>query len=94
MSGYVYILKSQNGTFYVGSTSDLERRLKQHRKGHTRTTKNRNILTMVFVQQFSNLLEARRIEKRIKNWKRKDYIEKIVKDGYIKAGRTPSSFNG
>ena len=84
MAGYVYILKSQKGIFYVGSTNDLKRRLDQHCGGHTRTTKNRNILKLVFTQEFADLPEARRIERKIKSWKRKDYIEKIVQDGYIK----------
>jgi hypothetical protein len=30
------------------------------------------------------LKEARYIELKIKNFKRRDYIEKILKDGYIK----------
>lgn len=94
MAGYVYILKSQKGTFYVGSTSDLEKRLRQHQGGHTQTTRNRNIFELVFAQEFVDLPEARRIERKIKSWKRKDYIEKIVRDGYIKAAGRPLSFNG
>ena len=57
MKAFVYILKSEIGSLYIGSTNDLKRRLKQHETGHTQTTRN---------------------------WKRKDYIEKIVRDGYIK----------
>ena len=81
---YVYILKSNKGNFYVGSTVNIKNRLKQHLGGHTQTTKNKKIYNLVFKQELSTLLEARRIERKIKNWKRKDYIEKILNDGYIK----------
>ncbi|MFA3783790.1 GIY-YIG nuclease family protein [Melioribacteraceae bacterium 4301-Me] len=37
---YTYILKSQfNGTYYKGSTSDLEKRLKFHNAGKSKYTK-------------------------------------------------------
>jgi len=39
---------------------------------------------LVFEQKYQTIEEARAVEKRIKNLKRKDYIEKIIKDGYIK----------
>ncbi|KKW02101.1 MAG: hypothetical protein UY52_C0024G0017 [Parcubacteria group bacterium GW2011_GWC2_49_9] len=38
---------------------------------------------LVLSQEYPTLVEARRIERRIKKFKRKDYIEKIVKDGFI-----------
>jgi len=39
---------------------------------------------LVFKQEFGSLAIARKIERKIKKLKRKDYIEKIVTDGYIK----------
>ena len=39
---------------------------------------------LVFKQEFDSLETARKIERKIKNLKRKDYIEKIINDGYIK----------
>jgi len=40
--------------------------------------------TLVLSQEYATLLEARKIENRLKKLKRKDYIEKIIIDGYIK----------
>ena len=84
MKAFVYILKSEIGSLYIGSTNDLKRRLKQHETGHTQTTRNWKIYELIFKQEYPNLLDARRMEKKMKNWKRKDYIEKIVRDGYNK----------
>ena len=84
MKSYVYILRDEKGRFYVGSTSDIQRRIKQHFAGHTQTTLNMREPKLVLSQEYENLETARRIERKIKKLKRKDYIEKIVKDGYIK----------
>ena len=83
MTGFVYILRDNN-KLYIGSTDNLKRRLRQHEIGHTQTTKNMNNPVLVFSQNFDSLKEARKIEAKIKKLKRKDYIEKIIKDGYIK----------
>ena len=84
MKAFVYILRDEKRKFYVGSTSDLERRLRQHEGKHTQTTKNMFNPKLVLKQEFPSLLVARKIEGRIKRLKRKDYIEKMVTDGYIK----------
>lgn len=84
MDAYVYILKGQNNKFYIGSTINLQRRLRQHELGHTQTTKNMKVITLVFNQKYTSLKQARIIERRIKNLKRRDYVEKIISDGYIK----------
>ncbi len=41
---------------------------------------------MVFKQELSTLKQAREIERKLKSWKRKDFVEKIIKDGIIKTG--------
>jgi putative endonuclease len=81
---FVYILKDKNGKFYIGSTSDILRRMKQHQYGHTQTTRRMNEPKLVFSQEYSTLIQARKVERRIKKLKRKDYIERIIKDGYIR----------
>lgn len=85
MSGYVYILKDEDGKFYIGSTNNLERRLLVHGRGHAKTTRRMNQPILVLSQEYTTLLEARKVELKLKKLKRKDYIEKIVADGYIKS---------
>jgi putative endonuclease len=84
MKGFVYILKDDKGKFYIGSTSDLERRMRQHKLGHTQTTNRMENPILILVQKYPSLKEAHKVELKIKKLKRRDYIEKIVKDGYIK----------
>jgi putative endonuclease len=81
MKNYLYILESENKRYYVGSTNNLERRLKQHQRGHTSTTLRMKNWILVFQQEYESLEKAREAEKVIKSWKRKDYITKIVNDG-------------
>mgnify|MGYP001618531377 FL=1 len=82
--GCVYILKDRNGKFYVGSTDNLERRLRQHKNGHTQTTKKMDNFEIILKQEYGSLNLARKIELKIKKLKRKDYIEKMINDGYIR----------
>lgn len=84
MKGFVYILKDQKNKFYIGSTTDIKRRFKQHQNKHTQTTDRMVNPEIVLVQEYDNLEIARKIERKIKKLKRKDYIEKMVRDGYIK----------
>jgi len=85
MKGFVYILQGSNkDKFYIGSTSDISRRIKQHTNGHTQTTRNMGKIDLVLVQEYNNLEIARKIERKIKKLKRKDYIQKMITEGKIK----------
>ena len=84
MTGYVYILQSEkNKRYYVGSTNDLERRIKEHQQGRSKYTSNNLPVKLVFSQQYSDLTLARNIEYKIKNYKSKVIIEKIINSGRI-----------
>lgn len=74
----------KNNTYYVGSTKDLKRRLSQHNSGNVLSTKYKKPYELVFYQEFSNIQIAKEVEYKIKNWKRRDFIEKIIKEGKIK----------
>jgi len=82
---YIYILKSRkNGNFYVGSTDNLDQRIKQHKAGQVHTTRRLLPVDVVFKQECEALDIAKKVERRIKRLKRRDYIQQIIKDGYIK----------
>ena len=70
--GFVYIMASQrNGTIYIGVTSDLPKRVWQHREGAIEGfTKETDCKILVWFQAFDDLQEARLRELQMKEWKR------------------------
>jgi putative endonuclease len=80
-SSYVYILASGlNGTLYVGVTSDLIKRIWQHREGLAEGfTKRYGIKDLVWYEIHSDITEAIRREKQIKKWDRAWKVELIQK---------------
>ena len=85
--GFVYLLRSlKNDKFYIGSTTDIKRRLHQHKIGNVKATVYLRPLKLELFQKFDTITSARTIEHRLKKLKRRDYIEKIIKDKYIKMG--------
>ncbi|MBI4094876.1 MAG: GIY-YIG nuclease family protein [Candidatus Liptonbacteria bacterium] len=69
---------------YVGSTTDLRSRFRHHRGGFTWSTKRFGELRLVFSQEFSTIEVARSVEKKLKKLKRRDYLEKIIKERKIR----------
>ena len=82
---YVYILEGlKDGRYYIGSALHLEKRIRHHKAGGTPTTRRFGGVNLVFAQEHRTLIEARRIEQKLKRLKRKDYLKKIIQDGYTK----------
>ncbi len=69
---YVYIMaKARNSTFYVGMTSDLCKRIWQHKNEIADGfTKRYGIKTLVYFEKHDNAEGAIRREKRLKKWNR------------------------
>ena len=70
---YVYMLRCFDGTFYVGVTSDFDRRWYQHETGEFETcyTFVRRPLRVAYVGEFDRVEEAIRFEKKLKSWSHK-----------------------
>ena len=81
---WVYILQTKAGKYYVGSTINLEKRLLHHLGGFTPSTKVLGAERLLLSQEYSTLSDARYVERKIKKLKRRDYVEKIVQEGYIR----------
>lgn len=71
-SFYVYIMASKrNGTLYAGSTSDLIKRVWEHKNRATSGfTAKYNVHMLVYYEMHGTYVEAARREKRFKNWPR------------------------
>ena len=69
---YVYILASRkNGTLYVGVTSDLIKRIYEHKQNIINGfTKKYSVHTLVYYEIHDDVREAITREKQIKKWNR------------------------
>lgn len=69
---YCYLMASKdNGTLYVGVTSDLISRVYQHKTGSNQGfTKKYNVHQLVWFEEFTDIEQAIQREKQIKKWNR------------------------
>ena len=69
---YVYILSSKrNGTLYTGVTSDIVKRVYEHKNGLVEGfTKKYNIHNLIWYEAHESAESAINREKQIKKWKR------------------------
>lgn len=75
---YTYILKSnQNNKYYIGSSSDLSRRLIEHNSGKVKSTRANRPWSIYYFEEFNNEKEAILRERRIKRWKSRKMVEKL-----------------
>ena len=66
----VYILECDGGWLYVGMTSDLLRRWREHRRGGARFTKGRPPRQVIHVEHYALRADAERRERQLKGWTR------------------------
>ena len=83
---WTYILECNDGSYYVGSTMNLERRVAQHDAGlgatYTRTRRRRPV-KLVWAAEFQRIDDAFAFEKRVQGWgreKRRALIEGRLDD--------------
>jgi putative endonuclease len=78
----VYILASKrNGTLYVGVTSDLVKRVWQHKNDVVKGfTEKYGVHTLVYYELHVSMTEAILREKQLKKWNRAWKIELIEKE--------------
>ena len=81
MPYFVYILANRpNGTLYVGSTSDLAKRIYQHKnKFVAGFTSRYSISSLVYFEEYQEVTDMAQREKRLKEWKRQWKIALIEK---------------
>jgi putative endonuclease len=80
MAYWVYILASRpGGTLYVGVTSNLIRRVFEHRERLVKGfSKNHGVKMLVYYEQHATAAAAIQREKNIKHWRREWKIDLIL----------------
>lgn len=72
MGNYVYILKCGDGSYYIGSTRNIENRFWQHQIGKgSEYTKKRLPVVLVYLEQYERIDDAFNREKQLQGWSRK-----------------------
>lgn len=70
---WTYLLECADGSFYAGSTVELERRVAEHNLGlgsaYTRPT-NRRPVKLIWSHEFERVEQAFAFEKQIQGWSR------------------------
>lgn len=77
--GYVYILTNKtNSTFYIGVTSNIEKRIYEHKncliEGFTSKYK---LTKLIYLEESNSIVEAIQREKQLKGWRRDKKINLI-----------------
>ncbi len=75
---FVYILKCSDGTLYTGMTTDVDRRLAQHKSGKGGNyTHAKGALKIVYSEKAQNRSVALKREAEIKRWTRQKKLDLI-----------------
>ncbi|MBP8994353.1 MAG: GIY-YIG nuclease family protein [Bacteroidales bacterium] len=78
---YVYILQSlKDRKFYIGYSTDLRKRLKDHNSGGTKSTKTRRPFKLIYYEAHLSEREARRREKYFKTAKGKSILRQMLRE--------------
>jgi putative endonuclease len=80
--GWVCIMTNrQNGTLYIGVTSDLARRVWEHREGLVEGfTKRYRLKRLVYYEHYDEIQTAIQREKNLKHWPRACRVRLILKE--------------
>lgn len=73
---YTYVLKSlKNSRFYIGSTNNLQRRLKEHNSGQSKYTKLTAPFILIYQETFQTRKNAVRRELFLKSGKGREWLK-------------------
>ena len=73
---YTYVLKCSDDGWYIGSTSNLQRRVAQHQAGECPNTRKRLPVELVYYEACRSLDAARNREKQLKTGFGRGYLKK------------------
>jgi len=78
---YVYVLESKNNVeLYIGYTSDLAKRVKEHNSGKNKSTKRYIPWKLIYYEACINMNDAKRREKYFKTTQGRRLLKRRLKD--------------
>ena len=81
---YAYILQSlKDRNLYIGYSSDLKRRLTEHKTGGSISTKKRLPFKLIYYEAHTSEKDAKRREKYFKTNKGKSSLKQMLRNGLL-----------
>lgn len=78
---FVYLLECKDGTVYTGITTDIKRRLEEHKNGiGSRYTRSRKVKRILYTEKHKDRSSASKRESEIKRMPRKQKLKLIQKN--------------
>lgn len=74
----VYVLQDYEGKLYKGVTNNLERRLSEHRRGKTTTTRRMRDIKLIYKECYGTFKEARKREVYLKTSAGRRFLKNIL----------------
>jgi len=85
---FAYAVRSlTDGGFYIGMTSNVERRVKEHNAGYNRSTRARGPFEVVYVERCDSRLAAREREKFLKSGVGREFLRTVSTGGIHGGGQ-------
>jgi len=78
---WVYVILSSEGYRYIGSTTDLEKRLFQHQNHLAGWTKRGTNWKLIYLEEFETYPEARKRERWMKTGTGRKYLDQKLGSG-------------
>ncbi|MDP8237079.1 MAG: GIY-YIG nuclease family protein [Candidatus Erginobacter occultus] len=76
---WLYILQSgRDGSYYIGQTKDLDKRIARHNLGHSNSTKAKRPWKLMYKEEYQTKSEAQKREYYLKRKKSKKYLEYLI----------------
>ena len=79
---YIYLLECSDGSYYIGITNNLQKRLWEHESAHDEDayTFSRRPVVLKWFEEFTNVHHAIETEKQLKRWSRRKKQALIERD--------------
>jgi putative endonuclease len=90
----MYILECCDGSYYTGSTKNLEKRFAQHQSGKgSKYVRSRLPIKLVYCEKYERFTDAFHREKEVQGWShrkkealiKKDYDKSLISENVIKS---------
>ena len=78
---WIYVIKSKEGYRYIGSTTDLEKRIFQHQNHLAGWTKRGTDWQLIYKEEYPTYSEARKRELWLKTGKGREFLDKVKAQG-------------